>query len=67
MRVRLVNPIDQCITVETLVPRGPQTIVAVVDDQSGATETSVHCVDPDSVSAADGMSVSQAACSSACA
>ena len=39
--------------------REPQTIVSVVGHQSDTTETPVSCVDQDSVSAADGISVFQ--------
>ena len=46
--------------VSTSPSREPQTIVSVVGHQSDTTETPVSCVDQDSVSAADCISVFQA-------
>ena len=55
MTVRLVYPIDQCTTAETLVSR-----VSVIDHHSDGTQTPVFCVDQDSVSAVDCIPVPQA-------
>ena len=50
MRVRIVNPVDQCIAAQTPVSRVPQIIVSVIDHQSDTTETPVSCVEQVSVS-----------------
>ena len=60
MAVRLVNPTDQGITVETPVSRVPQTTVPVIGHQCDTTEKPLLVWIPDSVSAADCISVFQA-------